>query len=78
MTQPKMWINLILVNPNETCSQDTSCYHLLHLDSLSLSSELQDMSIVESIKPESVPDFEDLLQLDSTHCTIHFCLYVQP
>ena len=51
---------------NETCSLDTSCDHLLHLDSPSLSSELQDNSAVESIEPESVPDFEDLLQLDST------------
>ena len=51
---------------NETCSLDTSCDHLLHLDSPSLSSELQDTSIVESIEPESVPDLEDLLQLDST------------
>ena len=45
---------------------DTSCDHLLHLDSPSLPSELQDNSIVESTEPESVPDFEDLLQLDST------------
>ena len=50
---------------NERCSLDTSCDHLLHLDSPSLSSELQDNSIVESTEPESVPDFEDLLQLDS-------------
>ena len=53
-------------NLNETCSLDTSCDHLLHLDSPSLPSELQDNSIVESTEPESVPDFEDLLQLDST------------
>ena len=53
-------------NLNETCSLDTSCDYLLHLDSPSLSSELQDTSIVETIEPESVPDFEDLLQLDST------------
>ena len=53
-------------NLNETCSLDTSCDHLLHLDSPSLSSEIQDNSIVESTEPESVPDFEDLLQLDST------------
>ena len=31
-------------NLNETCSLDTSCDHLLHLDSPSLSSELQDTS----------------------------------
>ena len=44
----------------------TSCDHLLHLDSPSLPSELQDNSIVENTETESVPDFEDLLQLDST------------
>ena len=53
-------------NLNEACSLDTSCDHLLHLDSPSVSSEQQDTSIVESIEPESVPDFEDLLQLNST------------
>ena len=53
-------------NLNETFSFDTSCDHLLHLDSPSLSSELQDNSIVENTETESVPDFEDLLQLDST------------
>ena len=51
---------------NETCSLDISCEHLLHLDSPSFSSELQDNSIVESTEPEPVPDFEDLFQLDST------------
>ena len=40
--------------------------HLLHLDSPSFSSELQDTSSVESVEPESVPDFESLLQFDST------------
>ena len=50
---------------NETCSLDTSCDHLLQLDSPSLLSELQDNSIVENTETESVPDFEDLLQLDS-------------
>ena len=44
-----------------------SCDHLHHLDSPSLSSELQDNSIVENTETESVHDFEDLLQLDSTH-----------
>ena len=53
-------------NLNETCSLDTSCDHLLHFDSPILSSEFQDTSIVESIEPQSVPVFEDLLQLDST------------
>ena len=53
-------------NLNETFSLDNSCDHLLHLFSPSLSSELQDNSIVENTETESVPDFEDLLQLDST------------
>ena len=53
-------------NLNETFSLDTSCDHLLHLDSPSLSSELQDNSIIKNAETESVPDFEDLLQLDST------------
>ena len=54
-------------NLNETFSLDTSqCDHLLHLGSPSLSSELQDTSIVESTETESIPDFEDLLQLDPT------------
>ena len=67
-----MWRNLISESIitttilNETCSLVTSCDHLLHLDSPSISSELQDNSIVESTEPESVPDFEGLLQLDST------------
>ena len=37
-------------NFNETCSLDTSCDHLLHLDSPSLSSELQHISSVESLE----------------------------
>ena len=53
-------------NLNETSSLDTSCDHLSHLDSPNLSSELQGTSILDSIEPESIPDFEDLLQLDST------------
>ena len=46
---------------NETCSLDTSGDHLLHLDSPSLSSELQNTSSVENVEPEPVSDFEDLL-----------------
>ena len=48
---------------NETCSLDTSGDHLLHLDSPSLSFELQDISSVDNVDPEPVPDFKDLLQL---------------
>ena len=49
-------------NLNETCSLDTSCDHLLHLDSPSLSSELQDTSSNESVENEFVPDFEEPLE----------------
>ena len=49
-------------NLNETCSLDTSCDHLLHLDSPSLSSELQETSSVESVEIEFVPDFEEPLE----------------
>ena len=45
---------------------DTSGDHLLHLDSPSLSSELQNTSRVESVEPEPVSNSEDLLQFDST------------
>ena len=47
---------------NETCSLDTSCDHMFHLDSSSLSSELQDTSTVESVEIEFVPDFEKPLE----------------
>ena len=53
-------------NLNETCSLDTSCDHLLLLDSLSLSSELQDASSVESVEIEFVPDFEEPLEVGVT------------
>ena len=53
-------------NLNETCPLNMSCDHLFQLDPPSLSSELQDNSIVESIESESVPDLEGLLELDST------------
>ena len=54
----------ITTNLNETCLLDTSCDHLLHLDSPSLSSELQDTSIddVESVEIDFVPDFEEPLE----------------
>ena len=47
---------------NETCSLDTSCDHLLHLDSPSLSSELQGTLSVESVEIEFVPDFKEPLE----------------
>ena len=58
-------------NLNETCFLETSCEDLLHLDSPSFSSELQDNSIFESNEPESFADFEDILQFDSTSVSSH-------
>ena len=48
-------------NLNETCPLDTSCDHLLHLDSPSLSSELQDNSSVDSVDIDLLPEFEGQL-----------------
>ena len=56
---------------NETCVLDTSGDHLFHLESPSLSAELQNTSRIESVEPEPVPDSEDLLQLDSTSVSSH-------
>ena len=50
------------INLNETCSLDTLCDHLLHFDSPSISSELQDTSSVESVEIKFVPDFEEPLE----------------
>ena len=44
---------------------DTSCDHLLHLDSPSLSSELQDTSSVDSVEIEFLPESEG--KLDHTN-----------
>ena len=49
-------------NLNETCSLDTSCYQLLHLDPPSHSSNPQDISSVENVEIEFLPKFE--VQLD--------------
>ena len=51
-------------NLNETCLLDTACDHLLHLDSPSRSSELQDTSSVESVEIEFVPDYEEPFERD--------------
>ena len=51
-------------NLDEVCALDTSCDHLLHLDSPSLSSELQDNSSVDSVEIEFLPESEG--QLDHT------------
>ena len=60
-------------NLNETCSLDTSCDHLIHLDSPSLSSELQDTSSVESDEIECVPDFEEPMESNKFSPTDVFC-----
>ena len=54
-------------NLNETCFLDTSCDHLLHFNSPSLSSELQDTSSVESVEIEFVPDLGNLWKVTSFH-----------
>ena len=45
-----------------TCSLDTSCDHLLHLDSPIHSSELQDTSSVESAEIEFIDELEEPLE----------------
>ena len=45
-------------NLDEACPLDTPCDHLLHLDSPSLSSELQDNSCVGSVEIEFLPESE--------------------
>ena len=65
-----MWIHLSVststtTNLNVTCTLDTSCDHLLHLDSPSLSSELQDNSSVDSVQIEFLPESEG--KLDHTN-----------
>ena len=52
-------------NLDETYLFDTSCDHLLHLDSPSLSSELQDTSSVDSVEIEFLPESEG--KLDHTN-----------
>ena len=47
---------------------DTSCDHLLHLDSPSLSSELQDTSSVDSVEIEFIPESEG--QKDHTNLSL--------
>ena len=54
-------------NLDEACPLDTSCDHWIHLDSPSLSSELQDNSSVDSDEIEFLPESEG--QLDHTNFT---------
>ena len=52
-------------NLDEACPLDTSCDHLLHLHSPSLSSELQDNSSVDCVEIKLLP--ESVGQLDHTN-----------
>ena len=68
---PKNWATSQLDDPistttnlDEVCPLDTSCDHLIHLDSPSLLSELQDNSSVDSVEIEFLPESEG--QLDYT------------
>ena len=54
-------------NLDEACPLDTSCDHLIHLHSPSLSSQLQDNSSVDSVEIEFLPGSEG--QLDHTNLT---------
>ena len=54
-----------ITNLDEPYHLDTSCDHLLHLESPSLSSELQDNSSVDSVEIEFLPGSEG--QLDHTN-----------
>ena len=47
-----------ITNLDITCTLDTSCDHLLHLDSPSHSSEPKDTTSVESVEIEFFPEFE--------------------
>ena len=51
-----------ITNLDVSCSLDTSCYHLLYLDSPSHSSDPQDISSVENVEIEFLPELE--VQLD--------------
>ena len=51
-----------ITNLDVTCTLDTSCDQLLHLDPLSHSSDPQDISSVENVEIEFLPEFE--VQLD--------------
>ena len=54
-----------ITNLDVSCSLDTSCDHLLHLDSPSLISDLQDTSSVDSVEIEFLPESEG--KLDHTN-----------
>ena len=55
-----------------TCTLDTSCDQLLHLDPPSHSSDPQDISSVENVEIEFLPEFE--VQLDYTKLRHNFSL----
>ena len=56
-----------ITNLDVTCSLDTSCDHLLHLDSPSHTSDPQDASSVESVEIEFINESEKPLENKSFH-----------
>ena len=59
-------------NLDVACTLDTSCDQLLHLDPPSHSSDPQDISSVENVEIEFLPEFE--VQLDYTNLSHTFAL----
>ena len=51
-----------ITNLDVSCSFDTLCDHLLHLDSPNPSSEPQDTPSVESVEIELIDEFEESLE----------------
>ena len=57
-----------ITNLDVTCTLDTSCDQLLHLDPSSHSSDPQDISSVENVEIEFLPEFE--VQLDYANLSL--------
>ena len=53
-----------ITNWDVTCTLDTSCYQLLHLDPPSHSSDLQDISSVQNDEIEFIDDSEEPLEIN--------------
>ena len=63
MDKPQLSASIsTITNLDVTCTLDTSCDQLLHLDPPSHSSDPQDISSVENVEIEFLPEFE--VQLD--------------
>ena len=64
-----------ITNLDVTCSLDSSCDHLLHLDSPSHSSEPQDISSAESVEIEFIDESEEPLEINKPSPTDVFSSY---